>query len=269
MIYSLLAGLAAYLLAKSTRSWGAYVLTPVAAIFVAAGSVVLVSSTLSEPHRSPKALIEMGLAGLCFSPFVLSVLIWLIRRWSTPAATEEAQHDSLQTHRRASYWAMGLIGITFLIFLNAVFPNESHELGSAQGLIDKANSGDVEAQIALADSYSGREKYGLKKDLSAAASWYLKAAEKGDAEAQHKLGNCYLHGLGVTENPAEAAKWFRKAAETGYAEAQASLGFCYERGLGVPTDLAEAQRWYVRGASQGDADAQALLKELQIKKGVK
>jgi len=269
MIYVLLAAIAAYLLAKSTRSWGAYALTPLAAIFVAAGSVVLISATMSEANRNPKALFEMGLAGLCFSPFVLSLFIWLTRRSSNPAADDDARLVSLQTHRRASYWSMGLIGITFLIFLNAQFPDEGREHDSAQGLIAKANAGDVEAQLALADSYGGREKYGLKKDLAAAASWYLKAAEKGDAEAQHKLGNCYLFGQGLAENPTEAARWFRKAAETGYAQAQASLGFCYERGLGVPTDLAEAQRWYARGASQGDADAQALLKELKAKGSAK
>lgn len=267
MIYFLLAGVAAYLLAKSTRSWGAYALTPLAAIFVSAGSVLMISTTLSEEQRTSKILAEMGLGGLCMSPFVLSILIWLVRRSTSPAPTEEAQVESLNLHRRASYWAMGLIGVAFVIFLNAQFPSEPREQDSAQALIAKAKAGNVEAQLALADSYSGREKYGLKKDLAAAVSWYLQAAEKGDAEAQHKLGDCHLHGQGVAENPAEAVKWYRKAAETGYAEAQASLGFCYQKGLGVPADLAEAKRWYTRAASQGDANAQALLKELSALSG--
>ena len=48
MIYFFLAGVAAYLLAKSTRSWGAYALTPLAAIFVSAGSVLIISSRRTE-----------------------------------------------------------------------------------------------------------------------------------------------------------------------------------------------------------------------------
>ena len=44
----------------------------------------------------------------------------------------------------------------------------------------------------------------------------LKAkAEKGNADAQFKLGVCYDHGDGVAKNLVEAVKWFREAAEQG------------------------------------------------------
>ena len=50
--------------------------------------------------------------------------------------------------------------------------------------------------------------------------WYRKAAEQGDAEAQYKLGGCYLDGEGVARDKTEALKWWRKAAEQGHEEAR-------------------------------------------------
>ena len=50
-----------------------------------------------------------------------------------------------------------------------------------------------------------------------------KAAEKGDADAQCKLGVCYLHGEGVEKDEHEAVKWYRKAAEQGNADAKEAL----------------------------------------------
>ena len=45
-----------------------------------------------------------------------------------------------------------------------------------------------------------------------------KAAERGDANAQYRLGNCYAEGM--EKNDAEAVKWYRKAAEQGNDDAQ-------------------------------------------------
>jgi hypothetical protein len=68
----------------------------------------------------------------------------------------------------------------------------------------------------------------------------LKAnAEKGNAEAQLRLGLRYYGGLGVTNDNAEAVKWIRKAAEQSYPDAEYFLGFFYESGIG----MAEDQKW--------------------------
>lgn len=92
----------------------------------------------------------------------------------------------------------------------------------------------------------------------------LKAAERGDAEAQCIIGGCYKYGDGVEENATEAARWFRIAAEKGNALAKRNLGFCYARGEGVEMDFAEAEKWYRMAAEQGDADAQAVLNECHV-----
>jgi hypothetical protein len=99
------------------------------------------------------------------------------------------------------------------------------------------------------------------KDSSLAARLNLKEAERGDQDAQYRLGNCYYEGTGVPEDKTEAVKWYHKAAEQGHAEAQYWLGHCYSSGTGVPEDKTEAVKWYHKAAEQGNAQAQLSLGE--------
>jgi len=45
-------------------------------------------------------------------------------------------------------------------------------------------------------------------------------AERGDADAQFKLGMAYEEGRGVTQDYAQAAAWYRKAADQGFTVAR-------------------------------------------------
>lgn len=101
----------------------------------------------------------------------------------------------------------------------------------------------------------------------------LDKAQRGDADAQFKLGICYADGLGVEVNAAEAVKWYRKSAEQGNAMAQLNIGICFREGNGVPEDKAESEKWFrmfqesrikaylgfFEKAKAGDAHAQAML----------
>jgi len=79
-------------------------------------------------------------------------------------------------------------------------------------------------------------------------------AEKGDAQAQYILGNCYGNGLGVAKDKVEAVKWYRKAADQGHAKAQFNLGTCYRNGEGVAKDEIEAYAYYnLAGITDEDA----------------
>ncbi len=87
-------------------------------------------------------------------------------------------------------------------------------------------------------------------------------AEKGNADAQYKLGQIYDSGDGATKDTVEAAKWFaeamkqyRKAAAQGDAKAKEKLGDMYVVGAGVPQDSTEASKWYREAAEQGNGDA--------------
>ena len=71
-----------------------------------------------------------------------------------------------------------------------------------------------------------------------------KAAERGDAIAQYRLGSCYSNGDGVETNKVEAVKWCRKAAEQGEGHAQFMLGMFYYFGDGVNQNKEEATKWF-------------------------
>ncbi len=62
-----------------------------------------------------------------------------------------------------------------------------------------------------------------RPDCTAAARWWRKAAEQGDAGAQYELGKCYRYEYGVKENRREAVRWYRQAAEQGNSLAKAAL----------------------------------------------
>ena len=122
-----------------------------------------------------------------------------------------------------------------------------------QQLHQAAERGDADAQFRLGSTYFGA---GVTQDHTEAAKWFRLAAEQRHADAQNYLGIMYKTGAGVTQDDAEAAKWFRRAAEQGRADAQNNLGILYDIGQGVPQDHAEAAKWRRRAAEQGYASAQ-------------
>ena len=72
----------------------------------------------------------------------------------------------------------------------------------------------------------------------------------------------YDAGEGVPENASAAARWYRKAADQGNADAQFSLASMYEHGRGVDKDFTVAVKWYRKAAEQGDANAKKKLDQL-------
>jgi len=95
---------------------------------------------------------------------------------------------------------------------------------------------------ALAGLSEGLTAYD-KKNYATALKELKPFAQKGNAEAQFKLGAMYGNGLGVERDVAEAVNWYRKAAEQGNAEGQFYLGLSLAYGQGVTKNEAEAVKW--------------------------
>ena len=91
----------------------------------------------------------------------------------------------------------------------------------------------------------------MPRDAAAAAAWYLRAAEQGNAEAQLAIAGLYYQGEGVPRNYTTALQWFRAAASQGSATAQAAIAVMYERGLGVRRDPVVAHAWLSVAADSG------------------
>jgi len=80
-------------------------------------------------------------------------------------------------------------------------------------------------------------------------------AEKGNAEAQFRLGLMYREGKGVAQDDKQGVAWLSKAAEQGQAEAQENLAFGYAKGLGVERDWVQADKWFSIAAASGKETA--------------
>jgi TPR repeat protein len=80
--------------------------------------------------------------------------------------------------------------------------------------------------------------------------------------AQNRIGDAYLAGVGIAEDHAEAATWYKKAAEQGNSEAQYKLALLVDPGDGVTRDGAGAVELIRKAASQGNADAKKRLDDI-------
>ena len=94
------------------------------------------------------------------------------------------------------------------------------------------------------------------KDYANAVTYFMLAADKGSAEAQYELAQCYYWGKGVERDDDKFLNWIRKAAENGHAEAQFILAKCCEKDIGNGTDGKEVVDWYRKAAENGHAEAQ-------------
>lgn len=102
------------------------------------------------------------------------------------------------------------------------------------------------------DHELGRKlRYEFIRKLMQETEEIRKEAEKGDAEAQLRLGQRYLFGDGVPQDYAEAMKWLHKAADQENAAAQYEISVCHRRGESVPQSDAEAVKWCRKSAEQG------------------
>ena len=56
-----------------------------------------------------------------------------------------------------------------------------------------------------------------------AISWYTKAAQQGQLDAQYRLGLLYQNGNGTEKDLETAAKWLLMSAEGGYQPAKTAI----------------------------------------------
>lgn len=80
-------------------------------------------------------------------------------------------------------------------------------------------------------------------NLNYSLDWLTLAALNHNADAQFKLANVYLQGLGVRRDPQQAFYWMQQAAHAGDPYAQQALGFFYAQGIGTAVDAERAQYW--------------------------
>ena len=128
---------------------------------------------------------------------------------------------------------------------------------AAKELRPLAERGDAEAQyrIGLMHEY-GR---GYPQDKAEGIAWLRKSAAQDNTSAQQELGVIYATGDGVAKDDTQAVAWFQKAAALDNPTAQFNLGLMYAKGSGVRRDNAQAIAWWRKAAQQGFFAAQHKL----------
>lgn len=141
------------------------------------------------------------------------------------------------------------------LLLCALTSNLAGAAAADNNLLQRANSGDPKAEVAVGDLYSNGQG-GLPKDPRKALEYYKRAADQGYAVAQVREGFLYATGApGVPQDAAKAAALYRVAADQGNSDGMNDLGLCYEHGLGLPQDAAKAAALYRAGADRGNTTA--------------
>jgi TPR repeat protein len=113
-----------------------------------------------------------------------------------------------------------------------------------------ATRGDVNAQLSVADMYFWGK--GVTQDFAKGMSWCQKAADRGDARAEMKLAGLYGASENPAHDPAQALLWAQKAAMTGDMQAEDMLAGWY-LGIvpGIASDYQSAMLWFKKAAAQG------------------
>jgi TPR repeat protein len=132
------------------------------------------------------------------------------------------------------------------------------------------------AQNFLAAQASLGLLFARMKDYKKARAWWLKAADRGDPEAQYNLAMLCKKGDGGDKNLEMAFRYFLMAADSGLVEAQSRIGLMYSAGEGVAKDGVEGYRWLLLADRGGDAiaaknraNADRLLLPEQIREAVR
>lgn len=125
-------------------------------------------------------------------------------------------------------------------------------------LIVKAENGDSVAICELGRRYYNGS-HGLNKNLELAFTYFHKAAQMGNADAQCNVAWCYEVGDGVEESLENAYKWYEKSANNNCSMAQYSLGWMYANGIFVPKNQSKAVNWFIRASENGHSMAQYKL----------
>ena len=95
-----------------------------------------------------------------------------------------------------------------------------------------------------------------KGDYATATKELRPLAERGDAEAQYRIGLMYEFGRGYPQDKAEGIAWLRKSAAQDNTSAQQELGVIYATGDGVAKDDAQAVAWFQKAAALDNPTAQ-------------
>lgn len=121
----------------------------------------------------------------------------------------------------------------------------------------KSESGDIDAQIMLANCYA--TGVGRNRDIDKAEALLREAIDSDSAAAANNLGALLLFKRPESNQHIEGVRYLRKALARGANTASTNLGIAYLVGRGVATDAEAGFQYLQQSADQGEKLASLLL----------
>lgn len=118
------------------------------------------------------------------------------------------------------------------------------------------------SEATIKEWYNKGKGYYNDKDYSSAYSWFLRAADQGQNNAQFYLGYMFKNSLGVAQDYRKALYWYTKSAEQHNSSSQNNLAVMYDEGQGVAEDNELAVFWYTKAANDGSKNAMVNLGDM-------
>ncbi len=185
----------------------------------------------------------------------------LMRLYITGRARPQDPAQASQLDSSRALLAANLAKADCVFSQLAAAKNASEKCANAFALIKQgAEAGVPEMEEMLGAAYiSGN--LGVPQDSAQGIAWTIKAADKGDSDAEFRLGFYYDNGVGVDMDEASAEAWYVRSANDGNSTSADILGQKYEQGNGVSKDPVKSFHWYLKAAEAGLPDAEKKVAE--------
>ncbi|KAG0163834.1 hypothetical protein DFQ28_004240 [Apophysomyces sp. BC1034] len=153
-------------------------------------------------------------------------------------------------------------------------PVASPNFEGAKRLLERAfELGYTMAAVQIGSTYMQEEKLASGKNLPGqdpkklAFGWYLKAAEKSNPMANHKVGYFYEHGVGCKEDIQKAIEYYKKAFDQGYPDSGHNLGLIYQGNVTATLplkDIKKSMEYFERARQWGYAASSNALGRMYL-----
>jgi len=146
-----------------------------------------------------------------------------------------------------------LTGLLLLLLL-LIFSAASHADGLFNFQMKMANKGNTEAQFKVGEMYESG--FGVKQDRKKAMQWITKAADKGHEAAGFQLLYWNIEKNGLTKANKTKFDALKQKAANANAQAQYYYGKMYAHGVGVRKNDDKAIGWLNKAALVGVLEAE-------------